>query len=466
MVEVPGWVRAHSRPMSSAPAAQPRIAEQLRPGFAALAGLFLGLALLKFGNPAILDHLVVRPKEYLEFVIQPWPLAWGYSLLGLVAVLGLVAADWRLPRPRWPVFLPLAWLAWQFLAATWTTDTRLTAVTLPYFTATVVGFYLGLFALAPSSRMSIFWAALIGCFSAVLILGFQQRFGGLEEVRKAVYAQPDWQKLPADYMKRLATNRIFATLLYPNALAGVILLLLPAAATATWQLAGRLAVWPRRVLVGGLVAAGLACLYWTKSKAGWLIALGLGLVWFWRLPVARKLKLALAGLALVAGLAGFALRFAGYFERGATSASARLEYWRAGWKTACAHPVFGAGPGTFAASYRAIKPPGAEMAMLTHNDYLQQASDSGFPGAVLYLAFVGGSLAVLRRRAGADPLTFAVWLGLLGWALQSLAEFGLYVPAVGWAAFWFLGWLWGVAGEGPVTKNQPAENQGTRKRSA
>lgn len=439
--------------MSSAPAAQPRIAEQLRPGFAALAGLFLGLALLKFGNPAILDHLVARPREYLEFVIQPWPLAWGYGLLALVAVLGLVAADWRLPHPRWPVFLPLAWLAWQFLAAASTTDARLTAVTLPYFTATVAGFYLGLFALAPSPRLSIFWAALIGCFSAVLILGFQQQFGGLEEVRKAVYAQPDWQKLPADYLKRLATNRIFATLLYPNALAGVILLLLPGAAAATWQLAERLAAWPRRVLVGVLVAAGLACLYWTKSKAGWLIALGLGLLWFWRLPVARKLKLTLAGLAVVVGLAGFALRFAGYFERGATSASARLEYWRAGWQTACAHPVFGAGPGTFAASYRAIKPPGAEMAMLTHNDYLQQASDSGFPGAALYLAFVGGSLVVLRRRAGADPLTFAVWLGLLGWAVQSLAEFGLYVPAVGWAAFWFLGWLWGVAGEGPVTKD-------------
>ncbi len=434
--------------MSPAPEPKPRIAEQLRPGFAALAGLFLGLALLKFGNPAILDQFVARPKEYLEFVIQPWPLAWGYTLLGLVAVLGLVAADWRLPRPRWLVLLPLAWLAWQLLAAIGTTDARLTAVTLPYFVATVAGFYLGLFALAPSRRMSIFWAALIGCFGAVLILGFQQRFGGLEEVRKAVYAQPDWQRLPADYLKRLANNRIFATLLYPNALAGVILLLLPALAAALWQGAERLAPWARRVAVGALVCAGLACLYWTKSKAGWLIALGLGLVWFLRLPVARKVKLALAGLALIAGLTGFALRFAGYFERGATSAGARLDYWRAGWRTACAHPIFGSGPGTFAASYRAIKPPEAEMALLTHNDYLQQASDSGFPGALFYLVFVAGSLTVLRRRVGAQPLTFAVWLGLLGWAVQSLAEFALYVPAVGWAAFWLLGWLWGVAGDG------------------
>jgi hypothetical protein len=35
----------------------------------------------------------------------------------------------------------------------------------------------------------------------------------------------------------------------------------------------------------------------------------------------------------------------------------------------------------------------------------------------------------------------AVWLGLLGWALQSLVEFGLYIPAIAWPAFGLLGWL-------------------------
>ena len=36
---------------------------------------------------------------------------------------------------------------------------------------------------------------------------------------------------------------------------------------------------------------------------------------------------------------------------------------------------------------------------------------------------------------------FAVWLGVLGWSLQSLVEFGLYIPALAWPAFTFLGWL-------------------------
>jgi hypothetical protein len=46
---------------------------------------------------------------------------------------------------------------------------------------------------------------------------------------------------------------------------------------------------------------------------------------------------------------------------------------------------------------------------------------------------------------GADDWqTFAVWLGLLGWSLQSCVEFGLYLPALAWPAFAFLGWLLGI----------------------
>jgi hypothetical protein len=41
----------------------------------------------------------------------------------------------------------------------------------------------------------------------------------------------------------------------------------------------------------------------------------------------------------------------------------------------------------------------------------------------------------------------AVWLGVLGWALQGVIEFGLYIPALAWPAFAFLGWLLGRAGE-------------------
>ena len=51
---------------------------------------------------------------------------------------------------------------------------------------------------------------------------------------------------------------------------------------------------------------------------------------------------------------------------------------------------------------------------------------------------------------------FSVWLGLLGYALQGLMEFGLYIPALAWTAFRLAGWLaWcrtlaGAAGRPPA----------------
>ena len=53
-----------------------------------------------------------------------------------------------------------------------------------------------------------------------------------------------------------------------------------------------------------------------------------------------------------------------------------------------------------------------------------------------------------------DWLTFAVWLGVLGWALQGFAEFGLYIPALAWTAFALLGWLLGKQAHASIRHQQ------------
>ena len=88
------------------------------------------------------------------------------------------------------------------------------------------------------------------------------------------------------------------------------------------------------------------------------------------------------------------------------------------------------------------------MARLVHNDYLQQASDSGWVGFATYTAFVVGALVRARpRQARHEPVRFAVWLGLLGWWLQGLMEFSLYIPALAWCAFAMMGWLLARSGK-------------------
>jgi O-antigen ligase len=194
---------------------------------------------------------------------------------------------------------------------------------------------------------------------------------------------------------------------------------------------------------------GGAGLFWSGSKLGWLIAMALGGLYLFRLKWPTKLKIAALAAIMILGLGIFAVRFHNYFAAGATSAGARLDYWSAAVQTTLKNPLVGSGPGTFKNSYERIKSPEAEMTRLTHNDYLEQFSDSGIPGGIFYSAWIALALVSIGRKiwkseihAGAPPaLQFAIFIGLLGWFVQGIGEFSLYIPALAWTAFTLLGCL-------------------------
>ena len=431
-------------------------------------------------------------------------MSWAYMLLGIIAVAGLVVAKWKAPYPRWLGMLPLAWLVWELIASTQSVDEQLTKLTLKHFIACIVCFYLGQRSL--HQRLWPFWLGLLTGLLLVLAIGLDQHFGGTEQSRRYFYGQlalyPELKELPPEFLKRIASNRIYSTLFYPNTLAGVVLLFLPPGLVAAFRLrqafqaashprlalvltsAGIAAIclllyvmnstigWAMVLLIGlaalvpvppwsatGLIlAAGLACLYWSGSKGGWLLLLLLGLIASLFMPWKRQLKVILVAAVLALGIAGFFWKYSGFFRQGATSVSARFDYWRAALQITKQHPLFGTGPGTFAVPYYQIKRPESEMSRMVHNDYLEQASDSGLPGFLTYALFIVSGLAcsfravkaatlVSKETDGATPRQFpdwlplSVWLGVLGWALQSLIEFSLYIPALSWPAFAFLGWL-------------------------
>jgi O-antigen ligase len=433
-------------------ASQTKLAEQ--PGtvvppwaFSGLFGGLLGLALLKFGNPPIMEKFIEPPANLTEWTIMSWPVEVGYRLLGVVAVVGLLAGRWPKGAPKGVLALPLAWLAWQFVSATHTVDAAMTRATLKHFVACVVCFYLGVFCLSRGRPAGALWGAMVCALGIVLAVGFDQHFGGLAATREYffTYVYPQLKAVPPEYLKKISSDRIFSTLFYPNALAGVIVLLLPPTLVMIWRFCGRLTVVSRGFLVGLFAAAALACLYWSGSKGGWLLTLLLALVALLHLPWSKRAKAIFVTAVLVVGVTGFFWKYAGFFQRGATSVSARFDYWRAAVQTMAAKPVFGTGPGTFSIAYQAIKRPESEMSRLTHNDYLQQASDSGVVAALAYLALaVTVLICGYAKPATPDDLPrFSVWLGLLGYALQGLMEFGLYIPALAWTAFGLAGWLIG-----------------------
>jgi O-antigen ligase len=237
---------------------------------------------------------------------------------------------------------------------------------------------------------------------------------------------------------------------YANSLAGAILLLMPVALGFTWLNAQRLSSVARWSAVAIVAVASLSILYWTGSKSAWLLTVVIGLTALWHTQIKTRWKAWLTGGFVILSLTGFALKHAGFFEKGATSVVARFDYWKAAVRIAGQHPIVGSGPGTFSIGYRRIKSPEAEFAMLCHNDYLEQACDSGLPGATAYTAFWILTLVALYKasRKNSDLMAFAAWLGLLGFFMHSFVEFHLYIPALSWTAFFLLGWAWSAAGPG------------------
>ena len=457
--------------------------------FAICFGAFLALAILKFGTPVILDGKISPPRSMTEFVFELWPIHWAYIPFAVLALVGLAKVS-ILERvrssqaPIWLLLAPVVWLGWQILASKSSVDPDLSGMTLPHLAVCVGCFALGFLALSREDSPKLFWLALSAGLCVCLIKAARQHLfefsqdyqhlteglqagwtnftpSSLQEMQEQgllVSTNGIWVPNPTILLK-LQKGRSYGTLVYPNALANLLLLLGPWLMVTAINAGTKLRPVVRAfaaVLAGVLL---LGNFYWTGSKAAWLVALLMGVGWVFNQRVSTKFKWLAGAGVMVAGAGIFLVRFSGYLEKGATSAAARLEYWKVAWKVAIDHPLFGSGPGTFQRPYALAKPPEAEMTRLVHNDFLQQASDAGWIALIAYAAWVGGLLWVLFPRVRHDPLRFALWLGFAGWCAHSAVDFCLYVPPAAWTAFTVAGLLLGFgvgngSTRGPETGTQ------------
>ena len=451
--------------------------------FYALAfGLFLGLCLWKFGNPVILDHKISAPATPAEFLNDPWPLHWAnWILLPLAIIGGLLIFKRRNPnyfgKPAVATaifhlpssilyFLPLAWLGWQFVSATQTVDADLTRATIWQFSGCVACYFLGALIFARDKLWRWLLPGLLAAFAFCLVRGIDQHvFEFPQNYQMLVEGERNgWTNFPPEAVAQMKVDniiiitngaemanpamldkfkkgRVAGTLVYPNALAGIILLLWPLSLALAFGATKNLKPPIRFAAIGLTVFLGGAAFYWSGSKLGWLIGIAIAGFYLLRLNWPKQIKLATIALVLVVGLGIFAVRFQNYFSAGATSVGARFDYWRAAVQTTAAKPVFGSGPGTFQRPYAQLKSPEAEMARLTHNDYLEQFSDSGVIGGLAYAAWIFLALTATVKKTwrGGDAISFAILAGLLAWFVQGFGEFGLFIPALAWTAFTLLG---------------------------
>ncbi len=434
-------------------------------------GLFLGLCILKFGNPVILDQKISTPASPAEYWSDFWPIHWANWIFLPLAAVGLLlffnAPKESSPRrcPRRLLILPLLWLGWQWISAVRTVDAELTATTLWQFFGCVACYFIGAFLFRNPRALNLLLAGILAGFTICLIRSIHQRFEFPQDKKFLMEGQSmGWTNLPPQTLLELkrdqtiittngvdvanpaivakfAKGRVMGTLVYPNALAGLILLLFPVGLVLAFHAKRQLRPAVGGALLAITVGLSAASFFWSGSKFGWLIALALAGLCLFRLRWPVKLKILLLASVAVLGLGLFFIRFHTYFAHGAASAVARLDYWRAAVQTTRAHPMMGTGPGTFQRPYAQLKSPDAEMARLAHNDYLEQFSDSGIIGGVLYCAWIIAGIIYVGKNVWHTPNleAFAIFLGLLAWFVQGLGEFGLYIPALAWTAFVLLG---------------------------
>ena len=444
-----------------------------RDWFALAFGVVLGLTLIKFGNPVILETSIDRPSSLRELWEYSWPPVWSFWVLLPLVLVGAWMA-WR-QKPAWPAarwlwVLPVIWFAWQLVSATRSVDSELTRITLFQFTACTACYFLGVWLLAGRRMMQLLLVGLLAAFALCLVRAANQRLFEFPREREFLIEndRTSWTNVSSSLLLDLKRNRVVistngmdianpvilakyakgrvhGTLVYPNALAGAVLLLFPVSVFLAFKGTERFRKITRVTAVALTLFLGLGGLFWTGSKSGWLIALGVCCVFLFQLQWSRRVKWLVLSCVLVGGLVVFGVRFKSYFAAGATSVGARFDYWRAAWENTLNHPFVGSGPGTFQRPYARIKAPDAEMARLVHNDFLEQFSDSGVPGGLAYVGWIVGLLIVLGKRTCSTPdLIFrGAFLGLLGWFVQGLSEFSLFVPALAWPAFTLAGALLG-----------------------
>ncbi len=407
------------------------------------------LAPLKFGTPVIIEAASPMPADSFEWLHFSWPneLVIIFIFAGFIWL--VLDRDRMLARVDLLFTLPLFFLLTQVLAVPGTICPQATIDTLMLFAAGVLLFYVGAWYVRDGAATAQIFGGLSLATLFVCLLAMRQHFGGLAETRAYASLYVDPARVPKDFLLRMTSNRVFGSLVYPNALAGF--LVVAFAPTLVWIWV-RARSWDVRVKWIALVFAGgvmLFCLVLTGSRGGFVafgvMALTIFACWFSRGE--RPTALWLVGLVVALALVFLLGQRAGFLRLGTTSLESRLDYWRGAAAIARDHPWVGTGPGTFGSIYPKYKTALTEEAQVVHNNFLQMWSDSGVLAfiayALLWIVAVRDSFRLARQRVG-DAAAMAVCGALAGWTVHGLVDFDLYAPGVALPAFILLGTVQGL----------------------
>jgi O-antigen ligase len=407
------------------------------------------LAPLKFGMPVIIQAPNMLPQDGAEWLHFSWPNELVILFIFAAFIWLVLDRDRMLVRVDLLFTLPLFFLLTQALAVPGTICPQTTINTLMLFASGVLLFYVSAWYVRDGAATAQIFGGLTLATLFVCLLAMRQHFGGLADSRAYAALYVDTARVPKDFLLRMTSDRVFGSFVYPNALAGF--LVVAFAPTLVWIWV-RARGWDARVKWIAMVFAGgvmLFCLMLTGSRGGFVafgvMSLTVFLCWF---PEnGRRTTLLVVGLVVTLVVVFLIGQRAGFLHFGTTSLESRMDYWRGAVAIAKDHPWVGTGPGTFGSIYPKYKTALTEEAQAVHNSYLQMWSDSGVLAfivfALLWIVAVRDSFRLARQRVG-DAAAMAVCGALAGWTVHGLVDFDLYTPGVALPAFILLGTVQGL----------------------
>jgi O-antigen ligase len=337
------------------------------------------------------------------------------------------------------------------------------------------GFFLAARAARDPAARRTLWTILIALGLAEALYGLLQYLA-------------DWQQVLA-FKKIDYTAQATGTYINPNNFAGLLEMLLPLVfARALWEFERWSAsarasnrgatLWLRGdsaarfvfSLFGALLLT--AALLYSRSRAGiaaaWTGLLFVAAIWTLRRRAGRAGAAIVLCLAILTFAAGAWIGLEPVFTRYRAAEQdlpSRVAVWKDTAKLVRAHPVWGAGPGSFQDAYTRVQTSHLAMRLNhAHNDYLEFAAEWGVPGALLLLALVGGVLASALRNLRRAPrgenwfLLLGCCGGVLSLLLHSAVDFNLHIPANALLFAVLLG-LAAALSRGDEAAPQPAERR-------
>ncbi len=343
----------------------------------------------------------------------------GIALLAVCALLGsyFAAMILRPPVERPPTLVPLvAWVASGVLSALVGFDP---AGGLLFLGIAAVSVIWHLFVLRyytyPGASRAIYYAFLVS--------------GAMASLAAVVMVL---LRLPADQYA-IGHGRAIGTFVLPGELAGYLIVFLPLAYALARVARDRIL----RIIACIAIAAGLAALVLTFSRAGWM---GLAAAIAFYAYLSGNVQRRFAPAILLAGLAAVLVVFNAHHNPAENYT--RLSIWEAGLEIVRRFPLTGVGPFDFARIYPLVRlPDGDAIAFHAHSFLLTIFAETGIVGLVAVLAAWWRFATTLRDRLrGASQtgrvLAFAVAAGLAGTWVQGLIDtvsiviFGLWMPAM------------------------------------